>query len=263
MLGFLKKYSPLHVRLIIAYKYRNLNRISRELEILGEKVISSISWNQGEFEFFTVNLFARNLHKVRSINLLLRSGLSADVWPLYRSLIESSLEYDYLVRCPEKLDIYYEYSIYLDIKKIERRRSAKKLSPEENALLTKLKVEWEKRKNKFQNRHGKLRESWRDVNLQEIAKQAGMEDVYLLGYREANDYVHSNSNLMVKFIAGKADDGLYLRVGPVVDRNDLNSLWPLTGLMYLHMLMLADDKFNLGLRNALVILRAAYLKASK
>jgi hypothetical protein len=127
-----KIISVASVRFEVRFKHKKHFKLVSNLESLGTRYISGINWDNSQLHFFSVNLLAQNLHRLKSIVLLLKCGLSADVWPLFRTLIENALDYDYITKNPDKLELYFQYSIHLDLKRIERRSSvAKQFSNEQ------------------------------------------------------------------------------------------------------------------------------------
>jgi len=228
----------------------DLFKLTKELELLGEKIIYQINWNYSDLHFLSVNLLAQNIHKLKSISLLVEKGLSTDAWPLFRSLIENTLDYYYLTKYPNKVELYFQYATYLDLKRIKRRimimsLSGKKFTDEEEMGLKSLEDEWLRHKDKFE-RNGKIRNYWRDKSLINIAKEAGMEHIYLVGYQEANDHVHGNSNLIKMFVRGKNSSGLLLKVGPTYDDPEIVILLGDSAQLFLNILIFANKTFNLG-----------------
>ncbi|OHA62349.1 MAG: hypothetical protein A2556_00215 [Candidatus Vogelbacteria bacterium RIFOXYD2_FULL_44_9] len=123
--------------------------------------------------------------------------------------------------------------------------SGKKFTDEEEMGLKSLEDEWLRHKDKFE-RNGKIRNYWRDKSLINIAKEAGMEHIYLVGYQEANDHVHGNSNLIKMFVRGKNSSGLLLKVGPTYDDPEIVILLGDSAQLFLNILIFANKTFNLG-----------------
>lgn len=247
------------VKLKIRINHRKHFRLVPKLVSLGKEYIEKTSWNYGEFEFFTVNLLAQNLHRLKSIVLLLKNGLSADAWGLFRTLIENTLDYEYIAKNPEKLELYFQYSIYLDLERIKRRSKITALTEEQHKQLKKLEDDWAKYENKF-IKNGRVRNAWRDKSLYSLAKDAKMEDFYLMAYSEANDYVHGNSNLIRTSTLGKNNKGILLKVGSFYNEYEVYLILAESLTLFLHMLFMAEKNFKLGLTEELKSMREKIVK---
>lgn len=245
--GDMKRWYTIYtLRRLIRRTFKQYFKIAKELRRLGMKSTSKIHWNESQMHFFSANIVAQTLHKLESITALVDKGLSADAWPIVRSLIESVLDHDYILRNPEKLDLYFKYSIYLDIQLVKRVESSRLLTDEEQVEYAKMKAEWEKYKNLFKELRD-IRRAWRDKSLEEIEKEIKLESMYSLVYKEANDYVHSNSNLIRTFIVGKNEQGLLLKGGGVFDKRDITLITAATLVLVLFVFLRANKYFSLGL----------------
>lgn len=215
---------------------------------LGYGEIQKVHWNNSEMHFYSANVIGQTLHKLASITVLIDKGLSSDAWLLARSLIETALDHDYILRNPAKFDLYLKYSSYLDLQYIERIEARRALSSEEQSEYEKLKRIWESNKHIF-TKNGRVRKAWRDKSLEEIGKEVKLTNIYSLFYREANDYVHGNSNLTRNFILGKTEEGLLVKAGGTYDERDITLITSATLALVLLVLMRANKFYELGFNN--------------
>ncbi len=215
-----REFTVIQVRWIIRRKFGQFFRIARKARCLGILEANGVHWNESQMHFYSANVLAQSLHKLESIRVLIERGLTADAWPIVRALIENVLDHNYILRNPEKLDLYFKYSTYLDIQYVKRMIERRPLTPEEQTEFEKMQQEWERFKPVFQTKNG-IRRAWRDKSLEELGKQIKLDNIYSLVYREANDYVHSNSNLIRHFILGQNEQGLLLKAGGVVNGRDI------------------------------------------
>ncbi len=243
-----QKYNIFLIKRKIKREFNDLFKLAEQLENLGEKVVKRINWDTEQINFYCVSLLAQNLHKLKSITVLIKNGCSSDAWQIFRPLMESTLDYDYILRNPEKLDLYFHYSGYLDMEKIKRISKARKLTKEESDLFEKIKKEWEKCKHLFIH-NGNVRMSWRDKSLWEIAKDIKFETIYSLGYKEANDYSHGNSNLIRYFVKGKNSQGLILKAGPTFEKREILTIFPSSLVLIFQMIMRTNLYFRLELND--------------
>lgn len=234
------------VRRTIRARYKCFFKIARRLRNLGKKEAKKLHWNQSELHFYSANVSAQTLHRLESIQTLVSKGLTADAWPILRSLIESVLDHDYILRNPEKLDLYFKYSIYLDLEYVKRIELRRPLSADEKAQQSKMRSEWKKSEHLFKTKSGGIRNAWRDKSLEEIGKEVKLTNIYSLAYREANDYVHGNSNLLREFVVGKNEEGLMLKAGGIVNEREILLITSLTLVLVFFVLMRANKCFDLG-----------------
>lgn len=254
-----QKYQLFLVRREINREFGEIFKLAKQVEILGEKIVNKINWDTEQINFYCVNLLAQNLHKLKSITILIKNGCSSDAWQVFRPLMESVLDYDYILRNPQKLELYFQYSSYLDIEKIKRIRIARTLTKEESDLLKEIEKEWGKYKHLFTH-NGRTRISWRDKPLSEIAKDIKFETIYSLGYKNAHDYSHGNSNLIRYFVKGKNSKGLMLKAGPTFEKNEILSIFPSSLVLMFQMIMRANWYFKLGLDDEVKKLDKAIIK---
>ena len=233
------------IKIKIRFIFRSLFKSTKNIIFISEQIIKTIRWNEGDLNFFTVNLLSRNLHKLKSIQILIKNGLSKDTFPLIRSMVESTLDYDYITKNPEKLNLYIQYSAYLDLKNLNRMSKTRDLSVEELEIQKYLEKEWNTFKNTFKNKKGKIRASWRDNNSHEIARLSNMKNLSNL-YSQLCDNVHDNSNLTKEFISGVTPKGLYLITGCVYNKNEITKTLTIFSILFLHTLMLANKNFDLN-----------------
>ena len=252
-------YRTFRVKRMIRREFRELFGLVTYVDSLGEKAVKKINWNKEQIHFYSVNVLAQNLHKLKSITVLISNGYSSDAWQIFRPLIESVLDFDYILRNPQKLDLYFQYSIYLDVERIKRIQSVKPLIGDNLVQFEKMKGEWEKHKSLFTHK-GKVRRSWRDKPLKDIAQEIKMGDIYSLGYKNANDYSHGNSNLIQPFVKGKNSKGLMLKAGSTFEKREILIIFPSTLVLMFQMIMRANKFFELGLNDEVKRLDKAIVK---
>jgi hypothetical protein len=257
--GLKREYSLFKVRWSVRRNFKEFFKIGGKLRRLGIMETQKIHWNQSEIHFYSANIIAQTLHKLDSITILISRGLSVDAWLVARSLTETALDYDYILRNPEKLDLYFKYSTYLDLQHLDRIRTIRPLSAAEQEEYDNLKEFWESHKHLFAT-NGRLRNSWRDKSLEEIGKEARLTYIYTHFYREANDYVHGNSNTIKRFIVGKTGEGLWLKAGGTFDRRDITLITTTTLALVLLVLKRANKSFKLGFNNEIRSLDAMVMK---
>ena len=247
-MSFFRKTSKILISIwiliLIRFKYRKFFKIVNELMLLAERMIERICWNDSQLNFYCVVQISQNIHRLKSIYTLVSHGLTTDAWPIFRSEIESILDYNYIIKNPEKLDLYFHYSIYLDIRNLKRKKLTGKFSDSENELLKNLQMQWEKYSRDFETKEGRIRNVWRDKKLSELAKYAKMEEIYSIGYSHASDYSHGNSNLIREFVLGRDNRGLILRGGENITPNDILILLSLSANLFLYQLLVTNNKYK-------------------
>lgn len=236
----------LKVRRLIRRRFWQYSTLVRELSYVGAKELTCNNHNLEPIRFYSVNVTAQVLHKLKSITLLINSGNSTDAWPILRSLIESSLDHDYILRNPEKLELYFNYSTHLDIQVMKRLKERGLLSEEGYTNLESLEKEWETHKHLFRQGRG-IRQSWRDKSLEDIGNEMGLSNIYSLTYRDASDFVHGNSNMIQHFVKGKVKQGVLLKAGPTLEENEIVIITSAALTLTFVVLMRANKCFGFGL----------------
>lgn len=245
-------YIDLYLYLRVRFVYRKLFRTMRSLEFLAEVIVYKIHWNESQINLYSAISISQNLHRIKSLRLLLSRGLTADAWSVFRAEIESVLDFNYILKNPEKLDLYFQYSIHLDLKSIRRYAKARSLTPDQQKLYDDLNKEWDKYSHLFnQSGRGRIRQSWRDKTLLDLAKDAHMEDAYLSAYAEANDFVHGNSNLLQKFVVGKNQKSLLLKAGGAYEAKEIFRILAPSLNLFLFQLIVVNNKLDLGFNREL------------
>ncbi len=133
-------------------------------------------------------------NSLTSVLLLVLNGCGVDAMKVARGMFETSITLGYLRLHPECVDDYFDYHFIIQKQRSDfmRDHDPKQLARVPSSLLTKIESDFVKVAPRFRNRAGKLRGSWSNVSIREMAKGVGKEGLYLTFYRFASSMHHGD-----------------------------------------------------------------------
>lgn len=180
---------------IIEELMKPMNSFGSELR----KIINSISDIEGNEEQAKFKLLIKALSikasvSYRAIELLLKNGLIFDSMTLLRSLLELVISVAYIIKQPEKRS-----KLFIEYDPVARHRMyelAKKMG------FDKLRFDREELEKEYESvrRNYKCKSRWSDKNLEQMAKDAKLENIYNYFYSRYSDYVHSDIRTIDNFL---------------------------------------------------------------
>ena len=161
------------------------------LQIGGEMVNSPVS---GQLQSFAKQIKQTVANSMQSVILLVCNGCGIDALRIARTMFESAVTLHYLESHP---DLAQDYIDFLWIKQKKHYdfclKSAPGLArriPQEK--LRRLLSEYERVKPRFVRRKGRVRDSWCNASLREMAEEVGAEPMYGGIYTFGSSLTHTD-----------------------------------------------------------------------
>jgi hypothetical protein len=191
--------------------------ISKDLEALGKLIIvakqvlekTQTTVYERTLRYFSISLANSSV----AVALLCNAGHGADAVKIARGMFETYVTFRYLLRRPQELKDFIDFDAIARYKRLQLYKSK---MPELYASFSVEKIKsvdvaYRAAEKKFTDSNGKVRKSWSRHNLAEMARVAGLSDMYDLFYRYASSLHHADPVGLAMLVDGET---LEIQPGP-------------------------------------------------
>jgi hypothetical protein len=181
----------------------------RKLIGLAESILSK---DQTTVHHKTLRSFAVSMvNSTVAVGTLCDAGFGADAMKIARSIFEMQVTFRYLLRYPQELQNFIDFDAVLQHKRLKVYQSE---FPEVYATFSAESIQktlgtYERVKKRFSSSAGKVRQTWSNRSLKEMARLTDLEQMYMLFYPHASSMHHVSPMGLALLI-----DGLTLEVRP-------------------------------------------------
>lgn len=252
-----KHYNIIKSLIKIRYKNRRQFRIFHHalnlgLEVMGDKE-SGLAWNDGNRFSKTLIIFlAKNLHRLQSVLILCKHGFAKDATPLLRSMFEELVDLRYMQADKKRIEDYFNYDTYIRLKlgktllahggnNVDRQRV--------EARNRELEKEWNKVKDKFTDRNGKIHNRWTCKSVAVVSAEVGLGEAYHIYFRYLSNYLHSSPISANDYVLGREGNNVVIGIGasPQLVREVLST----ASTLFVDMLSIVNDEYKMKLDDEL------------
>jgi hypothetical protein len=215
---------------------------------MGDKT-NGLAWDDNNhFSKILLVFLAKNLHRLQSILILCKRGFAKDAIPLLRSMFEELVDLKYMYVDKKRIEDYFNYDTYIRLKlgRILLDHGGKRVDKEKiKARNDELEKEWDKVKNKFIDKKGKVHRRWTCKGVADVSSEVGLGEAYLYIFGYLSNYIHSNAISANDYVLGRDGNNVVIEIGtsPQLVREVL----PTASIFFVDILSIVNEEYKMNL----------------